>query len=81
MITEKLRSLLKFGPFSTRYKDIFDIMYLKDLVEIDELKNCLVSYIYTDVGMRENDIFDVRKRLQFVFDNKRYIANMKKITT
>lgn len=29
MITEKLRSLLKIGPFSTRYKDIFDIMYLK----------------------------------------------------
>ena len=28
MFTEKLRSLLKFGSFSTRYKDIFDIYYL-----------------------------------------------------
>ena len=24
MFTEKLRSILKFGPLSTRYKDIFD---------------------------------------------------------
>ena len=28
MFTEKLRSLLKFGPNSTRYKDIFDMVYL-----------------------------------------------------
>ena len=27
MIAEKLRSLLKFGRFSTRYKDIYDIFY------------------------------------------------------
>ena len=27
MIIEKLRSLLKFGPISTRYKDIFDILF------------------------------------------------------
>lgn len=26
MLTEKLRSILKFGVFSTRYKDIFDIL-------------------------------------------------------
>ncbi len=25
MLTEKLRSILKFGSFSTRYKDVFDI--------------------------------------------------------
>lgn len=25
MLAEKLRSILKFGPFSARYKDIFDI--------------------------------------------------------
>ena len=27
---EKLRSLLKFGPGSRRYKDIYDMYYLKD---------------------------------------------------
>ncbi len=30
MFAEKLRSLLKFGAASTRYKDIFDMYYLKD---------------------------------------------------
>ena len=33
MLAEKLRSLLKFGSFSTRYKDVYDIYYLKDYVE------------------------------------------------
>lgn len=28
MFTEKLRSLLRFGPISTRYKDIFDMYFL-----------------------------------------------------
>lgn len=28
MFTEKLRSILKFGAFSTQYKDIYDIYYL-----------------------------------------------------
>ena len=27
MLTEKLRSILKFGSFSTRYKDVFDICF------------------------------------------------------
>lgn len=30
MLAEKLCSLLKFGPFSTRYKDVYDMYYLKD---------------------------------------------------
>lgn len=78
MLAEKLRSLLKFGFFSTRFKDVFDIVYLKDLVSVSELKKCLAIYIYEDSGMRENDIFDIRNRLRFIFDNKRYIENVKK---
>ncbi len=27
MFAEKLRSLLKFGTFSTRYKDVYDMYY------------------------------------------------------
>ncbi len=33
-MAEKLRSLLRFGPLSTRYKDIFDFCYLKDHVDM-----------------------------------------------
>lgn len=32
MFTEKLRSILKFGTVSTRYKDIFDIFWLSQTV-------------------------------------------------
>lgn len=33
IFTEKLRSLLRFGPLSTRYKDIFDMCFLSDHVD------------------------------------------------
>ena len=35
MFTEKLRSLLKFGTFSTRYKDIYDMYYHCDKLDRD----------------------------------------------
>ena len=37
ILAEKLRSLLKFGPFSTRYKDVYDMYYLKDFVNREKL--------------------------------------------
>ncbi|WP_199589061.1 MULTISPECIES: nucleotidyl transferase AbiEii/AbiGii toxin family protein [Coprobacillaceae] len=41
MFTEKLRSLLKFGTFSRRYKDIFDMCYLIDKLDVNKLQYCL----------------------------------------
>ena len=46
IFTEKLRSLLRFGPLSTRYKDIFDLAYLSDLVNKAKLQQCLDTYIF-----------------------------------
>lgn len=37
MFAEKLRSLLKFGQFSTRYKDIYDMYYHCDKIESEKL--------------------------------------------
>jgi predicted nucleotidyltransferase component of viral defense system len=54
MLTEKLRSILKFGSFSTRYKDIFDIYYLSKLVNFKKLNECFKTLIYDDEGLREN---------------------------
>ena len=53
IFAEKLRSLLKFGPLSTRYKDIFDLCYLTDHVEKKRLQGCLDTYIFNDSGMFE----------------------------
>ena len=70
MFTEKLRSLLKFGTFSRRYKDIFDMCYLIDKLDVNKLQYCLKKYIYDDEGMKENNIDDIIKRLSLTLKNK-----------
>lgn len=72
MFSEKLRSLLKFGPASTRYKDIFDMYYLLAYIDRDKLQICLDSYIYHDDGMRENNINDIINRMRMTFNAKMY---------
>ena len=72
IFAEKLRSLLKFGPLSTRYKDIFDLCYLSDFVDRDRLRECLNIYIFGDSGMFENDIADVLRRINRTFSDRLY---------
>lgn len=76
MFTEKLRSILKFGPLSTRYKDIFDIYYLSTLVNLEKLDECFKTLIYDDDGMRENNIEEIIKRVKNTFSNRTYIRNL-----
>ena len=77
MLTEKLRSILKFGPASTRYKDIFDIVYLFDLIDREKLIHCLTTLIFEDSGMRENTMEDIVRRVENTFANKRYLGHLK----
>jgi len=72
MLTEKLRSILKFGSYSTRYKDVYDIYYLFNLAEKDKLVHCFEQYIYQDEGIRENSIDDIRKRVHTTLNDKGY---------
>ena len=72
IFTEKLRSLLRFGPLSTRYKDVFDMCYLSDHVDRQRLKQCLNTYIFSDPGMRENDTDAIRSRVQRTFADRAY---------
>ena len=76
MLTEKLRSILKFGAVSTRYKDIFDIYYLSTLVDKSLLLNCFDTLIYSDSGMRENTLTDIIKRVTATFNNKTYLRHL-----
>ncbi|MCD7893430.1 MAG: nucleotidyl transferase AbiEii/AbiGii toxin family protein [Erysipelotrichaceae bacterium] len=76
MFVEKLRSLLKFGPVSTRYKDIFDMYYLIDYIDKKKLKICLCSYIYQDTDMKENSLEDIIKRVNSTFGNQYYQKNI-----
>ena len=72
MFTEKLRSILKFGTVSTRYKDIFDIFWLSQSINRESLQKCLETFIFSDDGMRENTMDDLRKRIGNVLSNPEY---------
>ena len=76
MLAEKLRSLLKFGPFSTRYKDVYDIYYLKATVNREKMLKALNSYIFSDATMRENTGSDIERRLKITFSDKGYIERL-----
>ena len=81
MFTEKLRSLLKFGPNSTRYKDVFDMFFLSDMVNTEKLLQCLGTFVISDSGMKETDMDSILKRVTKTFSSKKYIdrlANSKK---
>lgn len=80
IFTEKLRSLLHFGPLSTRYKDIFDLCYLSEHVDKDRLMKCLNTYIFCDPGMRENDMAAVMGRVNRTFSDKLYRRNIERST-
>lgn len=72
MITEKLKSLMRFGTRSTRYKDIFDICYLSDMVDMEKLRFCIQKYIYADTTIDVNDADEIRKRAERIFNSSTY---------
>lgn len=78
IFTEKLKSLLRFGPLSTRYKDIFDLCYLSEHVHRDRLMKCINTYIFSDSSMKENDITAIRKRVERTFSDKLYHQNIER---
>lgn len=74
IFAEKLKSLLKFGIRSTRYKDIFDFYYLINNEELDKGK--LMRYIdiliFKDKICVENSIVDIINRIKTILNNRRY---------
>ena len=81
IFTEKLRSLLRFGSFSTRYKDVFDMYYLSGVVDKDKLSVLIKSYILDGEEMRETSMGEVCSRVENTFGSRRYrdsITNAKK---
>ncbi len=74
IFVEKIKSLLKLGFRSTRYKDLFDFYYLINKTELDKekLMNCFNILIFKDETMRENNIEDIVNRLQMTFNSNAY---------
>lgn len=76
MFAEKLRSLLRLGPISTRYKDVYDMYYLITVVDMEKLQPALDTYIFQDEVMREKESKDIVRRLEFTFRDKVYLRNL-----
>ena len=76
MFAEKLRSLLVFGPLSTRYKDIFDLCYLTKYIDKKRFITCLNTYIFDDPNMREKSMNDIIRRIDITFANRLYRRNI-----
>ena len=71
---EKIKSLLKFGIATTRYKDIFDIYYLMNIDSFDKARflRYLDKMIFSDSLIEENNIYDVINSLEFILSNDKF---------
>ena len=78
IFTEKLKSLLKLGVRSTRYKDLFDFFYLINSCNMNKIKliKSINTYIYNDETMRENNIQDIYDRLSKVLNSNLFKNNL-----
>ena len=78
IFVEKLKSLLRLGARSTRYKDLFDFYYLINNCDLDKnrLIKSISTYIYNDETMRENNIHDIYERLSKVLNSNIYKNNL-----
>ena len=78
IFVEKIKSLLKLGFRSTRYKDLFDFYYLINETKLDKKKliKCFKILIFKDETMREENIDDIVNRLQMTFNSSAYRNNL-----
>lgn len=75
-VTEKLRALLIFGSNDRRYKDIYDMYYLKDHVDKEKLLKYIKLLIFDDNTMREKSMTDIAKRVENSFKDKDYLRRI-----
>lgn len=72
IFVEKLKSLLRLGTISTRYKDIFDLYYLSSRVSREKVYDYLMQYVVNDSTMRENGVEDIKHRLERIFSSESF---------
>ncbi|MCQ3034627.1 MAG: nucleotidyl transferase AbiEii/AbiGii toxin family protein [Bacilli bacterium] len=76
MVAEKIKSLLRFGVLSTRYKDVYDVCYLLDFVDRKKLNKAFEILIYSNGLYRNYTIEDIAKNLSKTFNDKVYLQKL-----
>ena len=81
IFVEKMKSLLKLGYISSRYKDILDFYYLINncYMDINKLNIYLKKYIFDDEAMIEKNTKDIYTRLSKIFNRKDFKNNFNSI--
>ena len=80
IFAEKMKSLLRLGTLSVRYKDVFDMYYLIGKMNRATLREYFGLYVYRDKKMRERNPEEIVARLSEVFEDatfKRQLRNKK----
>ena len=75
-VVEKLRALLIFSVNNRRYKDIYDMYYLKDELNIDKFLRYIELLIFKDDSMRENTMDDIVRRVENSFKDKGFLKRI-----
>ena len=75
---EKLRSLMRIGAASTRFKDVFDVYYLlcREGVDASAFDQAMRILVYDADDMHENGPADARVRLSRVLNDRRFRRNL-----
>lgn len=76
IFAEKLKSLLRLGTRSNRLKDIFDLYYLLDNVNVDILRRFINLIVFSDPDMRENDFVAVAYRIRRIFNSGVFLRRL-----
>ena len=81
IFSEKLKSLVKFGSLSTRYKDVFDFYYLINFGNLDrnKLEEYVSAIIFSDETLNTYSFDDIYNKISLVFNNKRFIFNLSNV--
>lgn len=75
---EKIRSLLRIGPASTRFKDVFDIYFIlcREGVNDSTFVQAMNALVYEAFDMREGNSREVHDRLSYVLNDHRFRHNL-----
>ena len=77
IFVEKLKSLLRLGTISSRGKDVFDMVYLSNIVDRERLQMLVAESIYKDEKMFERTGADIVRRFQRIFSDRQFISLLK----
>jgi len=77
IFVEKLLSLLRFGPISRRPKDVFDMYYLRDKVDVETLRRYVEILIFNNRKCKANDKVSVMESLSITFSSRQFLRRLR----